>query len=62
KMMNDDGSINTQHTTNLVPMIFVTLDNTISIKDGKLGDLAPTILKRMNIKIPLEMTGDVLIN
>jgi 2,3-bisphosphoglycerate-independent phosphoglycerate mutase len=60
-MINEDGSPNTAHTTNLVPIIVV--DNTYSgtLKDGKLGDLAPTILTLMGLDIPLEMTGEVLL-
>ena len=58
-MINDDGSVNTQHTTNLVPCIIT--DNNYNLKDGKLGDLAPTILEIMGIDIPKEMTGSSLI-
>ncbi len=60
-MINSDGSPNTAHTTNLVP--FIVVDNTFKgeLKSGKLGDLAPTILKFMGIPTPDEMTGDVLI-
>lgn len=58
-MINDDGSVNTQHTTNLVPCIIT--DNNYKLKDGKLGDLAPTILDIMGIDIPKEMTGSSLI-
>jgi 2,3-bisphosphoglycerate-independent phosphoglycerate mutase len=60
-MMNPDGSPNTAHTTNLVPCILVDNDFTGEIKNGKLGDLAPTILTLMGVEIPEEMTGDVLI-
>jgi 2,3-bisphosphoglycerate-independent phosphoglycerate mutase len=60
-MINPDGSPNTAHTTNLVPVILVDKKDKINIKSGKLGDLAPTILKLMGVKIPKEMTGDVLI-
>ncbi|MFY0653552.1 MAG: 2,3-bisphosphoglycerate-independent phosphoglycerate mutase [Cyclobacteriaceae bacterium] len=60
-MINPDGSPNTAHTTNLVPCIFVDDDFDRQIKDGKLGDLAPTILTLMGVDIPAEMTGDVLI-
>lgn len=60
-MMNPDGSPNTAHTTNLVPCIFVDEDIKEPVKDGKLGDLAPTILTMMGVDIPAEMTGDVLI-
>lgn len=60
-MINDDGTPNTAHTTNLVPCILVDDDFKGKIKDGKLGDLAPTILTLMGIPIPAEMTGTVLI-
>lgn len=62
QMINDDGSINTAHTTNLVP--FIILDKNISFNReiGSLSDIAPTILKIMDIEIPSEMDGDVLIN
>lgn len=60
-MINDDGTPNTAHTTNLVPCILV--DDTYSgkLKDGKLGDLAPTILKLMGLRPSQQMTGDVLL-
>jgi 2,3-bisphosphoglycerate-independent phosphoglycerate mutase len=60
-MINEDGSPNTAHTTNLVPFILVDKSKQIEVKDGKLGDLAPTILKLMGIDIPSEMTGEILI-
>lgn len=60
-MVNDDGSPNTAHTTNLVPCILVSDFYTGKITDGKLADLAPTILKLMGIAIPKQMTGNVLI-
>jgi 2,3-bisphosphoglycerate-independent phosphoglycerate mutase len=56
-MINEDGSPNTAHTTNLVPCILVDNNYTKRIKDGKLGDLAPTILELMGISKPAEMTG-----
>ncbi|QNK61999.1 2,3-bisphosphoglycerate-independent phosphoglycerate mutase [Pedobacter sp. PAMC26386] len=59
-MVNKDGSVNTAHTTNLVPCILVGTDYT-SIADGKLGDIAPTILKLMGIEKPAIMTGNYLI-
>ncbi len=59
-MINPDGSPNTSHTTNPVPVILI--DNEIkSIKNGKLGDIAPTILKLMGITKPELMTQDALI-
>ena len=63
EMINKDNTINTAHTTNLVP--FIILDKNIKLKDnyiGSLTDIAPTILKIMNIDIPKEMTGVALIN
>ena len=61
-MMNEDGSPNTAHTTNLVPCILVDDTYRGKLKDGKLGDLAPTILTLMGIAIPKEMTGTILID
>jgi 2,3-bisphosphoglycerate-independent phosphoglycerate mutase len=59
-MLNNDGSVNTAHTTNLVPCILIDEDYK-TIADGKLGDIAPTILKIMNIAIPEIMTGNCLV-
>ena len=59
-MINADGSVNTAHTTNLVP--FVATDVNAKLSDGKLADIAPTMLKVMGIEQPDEMTGNVLIN
>lgn len=62
QMINDDGTINTQHTTNLVP--FIVLDKNIKLTSeiGALSDIAPTILKVMNLSIPKDMTGKSLIS
>ena len=60
-MINEDGSPNTAHTTNPVPFFIIDKDWKGSIKAGKLGDIAPTILTMMGIGIPKEMTGNVLI-
>jgi len=59
-MINEDGSPNTAHTLNPVPLFIIDNDWKGKIKTGKLGDIAPTILKFMNIPIPKEMTGEVL--
>ncbi len=59
-MVNSDGSVNTAHTTNLVPCILID-DDYKTIADGKLGDIAPTILKIMGIQIPQIMTGNCLV-
>jgi 2,3-bisphosphoglycerate-independent phosphoglycerate mutase len=61
-MVNDDGTPNTAHTTNLVPCILVDDTYKGNLKNGKLGDLAPTILTMMGIPIPEQMTGKVLID
>ncbi len=61
-MINPDGTPNTQHSTNLVPLIVMDKDNTWNLKPGKLGDVAPSILKVMGVEIPEIMTGDVLVS
>ena len=61
-MINADGSPNTAHTTSLVPCILVDSDYLGTIKDGKLADLAPTILALMGVAIPEQMNGSVLID
>lgn len=60
-MINPDGTPNTAHTTNPVPIILVDQDWQKPIRPGKLGDLAPTILTLIGVPIPAEMTGDILI-
>ena len=59
-MINADGSPNTAHTTNPVPLILVDREIT-PIGDGVLGDIAPTILKLMALEIPKVMTGNILV-
>jgi len=58
--INADGTPNTAHSTNPVPCILIDTDYK-KIKDGKLADIAPTILKLLNIDAPSEMDGDILI-
>lgn len=60
-MMNEDGSPNTAHSLNLVPFFIIDTNWKGPIQAGKLGDLAPTILQMMELPIPKEMTGTVLI-
>lgn len=60
-MINADGTPNTAHTTNLVPCILVDKEYRGAIENGKLGDLAPTILTLMGLPVPKEMNGHVLI-
>ncbi len=59
--INEDGTPNTAHSLNLVP--FFVIDNKWkgALKSGKLGDIAPTILSMMQLPIPKEMTGNILI-
>lgn len=59
-MINNDGSVNTAHTTNLVPCILIDKDYK-TVADGKLGDVAPTILRIMGIEKPAIMTGNCLV-
>ena len=59
-MINPDGSPNTAHTTNPVPLILVD-DDIKEIQDGVLGDIAPTILKMMGIPQPESMTREALV-
>lgn len=59
--INEDGSPNTAHTTNLVPC-FLSDHRKPELKDGKLADLAPTILRILGIEIPPLMDGEVLVN
>lgn len=58
--INPDGSPNTAHTVNPVPVVLVTEDK-VFLKSGILADVAPTILDRMEIAAPLEMTGTSLV-
>jgi 2,3-bisphosphoglycerate-independent phosphoglycerate mutase len=61
-MINEeDGTPNTAHTTNKVPLILVQPEVTSKIKDGRLADLAPTILALLNIEQPKEMNGENLL-
>lgn len=59
-MINEDGTPNTAHTTNPVPCFLLNTDYN-EIKNGKLADVAPTVLKIMGVNIPAEMDGEVLI-
>ena len=58
--INPDGSPNTAHSTNLVPC-FALNTGFEKIENGKLGDIAPTILKIMEVETPIDMTGEILI-
>ncbi|MDC1106894.1 2,3-bisphosphoglycerate-independent phosphoglycerate mutase [Prolixibacteraceae bacterium] len=59
--LNKDGSVNTAHSLNPVPFIWVTDQKDKKVKSGILADVAPTILNIMGLEIPAAMTGQVLI-
>jgi len=59
KMLDDDGSVFTAHTTNLVPFILCGAD--VKLEPGKISDIAPTMLKLMGLEQPELMTGKSLI-
>lgn len=61
-LVNADGSPNTAHSLNPVPLILISNDYRGPLRNGKLGDIAPSILKRMGLEIPAAMTGDILID
>lgn len=64
-MINPDGSPNTAHTTNMVPVFFITEEEDLknrNLRNGKLADVAPTLLYIMNVPRPGEMDGDVLLD
>lgn len=61
-MIDENGVKVTSHTTNLVPIVLVSEKNANKVlKDGKLADIAPTILQLLDIEKPLEMTGESLL-
>jgi 2,3-bisphosphoglycerate-independent phosphoglycerate mutase len=60
-MINEDGSPNTAHTLNLVPLFIIDKTWRGQVNPGKLGDIAPTILHFMGLPIPKEMTGNILV-
>jgi 2,3-bisphosphoglycerate-independent phosphoglycerate mutase len=59
-LINEDGTPNTAHTLNPVPLFLIDNDWKPVLHGGKLGDLAPTILNRMQLPIPAEMNGTIL--
>jgi len=61
-MINEDGTPNTAHTKNPVPIFYLAPDTgPLILRHGKLGDIAPTILTLFGMNIPESMTGDVLL-
>ena len=60
--INPDGTPNTAHSLNPVPFIYVTNNNSATVKDGRLADVAPSILHIMGLEQPSDMTGENLIS
>ncbi len=58
-MFDETGKVNTAHTTNPVP--FIVCEKGITVEDGRLADIAPTILSVMGLDQPAEMTGHSLV-
>ncbi|MBQ6653899.1 MAG: 2,3-bisphosphoglycerate-independent phosphoglycerate mutase, partial [Prevotella sp.] len=60
--INPDGSPNTAHSLNPVPFIYVTDNNSATVRNGRLADVAPSILHIMGLDQPADMTGECLIS
>ena len=58
-MFDETGKVNTAHTTNPVP--FIVCEKGVTVEDGRLADIAPTILAVMGLDKPAEMTGKCLV-
>lgn len=62
QMLDADGNVMTAHSTNQVPLVHISSDPIPAFREGgKLADIAPTMLKLMELPVPPEMTGDVLV-
>lgn len=59
--VNEDGSPNTAHSLNPVPFIYVTDNNSAKVRNGRLADVAPSLLHIMGLEQPADMTGECLI-
>jgi 2,3-bisphosphoglycerate-independent phosphoglycerate mutase len=59
--INPDGTPNTAHSLNPVPVVLVSKQQGLQLRDGILADVAPTILRRLGISTPMEMTGTSLL-
>ena len=60
-LRNEDGTPNTAHSLNPVPCVYVTGNKAAKVEDGRLADVAPTILKIMGLEAPADMNGQILI-
>ena len=61
KMIDEEGRPQTAHTLNQTPFLIYDEGKAIPVKDGKLGDIMPTILKYWGVDIPNQMSGNVLL-
>jgi len=59
--LNEDGTPNTAHSLNPVPCVYVTENKAAKVEDGRLADVAPTILKILGLEAPADMNGQILI-
>ena len=59
--LNEDGTPNTAHSLNPVPCVYVTENKAAKVENGRLADVAPTILKIMGLEAPADMNGQILI-
>ena len=59
--INSDGTPNTAHSLNPVPFVYVTANKDAKVEDGRLADVAPSILHILGVEQPKEMTGNCLI-
>ena len=60
--LNEDGSVNTAHSLNPVPFVYISENKNAKVSDGILADVAPSILKIMGLPQPADMTGKALID
>lgn len=59
--LNEDETPNTAHSLNPVPCVYVTENTAAKVENGRLADVAPTILRIMGLEVPADMNGNVLI-